>query len=308
MSRKPTDNRNPIAELLQNNLDRRDLLTGAAGLAATVFGAGQASAMGHERPKVEFAPEDKIGRAVGEGAQILITGANRGLGLEFARQYAARGAKIIATARSPKSADELNELAANNSNIVVEQLDVTDHARIDELAARYQDTPIDLLLNNAGISGDINAQVFGRFGYDVFDQVMAVNVKGPVKMCEAFYKQVRASELKKMVTVSSSQGSIASVNSPMSYWYRASKSAVNMLMVNIALAVQRKKVIVGMVTPGITATDFIPQNVQEFLNKQRPGLMQTPEGAAADMIRNIDRFSLENSGTFFDYTGDIVPW
>lgn len=309
MSRK-TDKaeKNPITALFENGMDRRELLTGAAGLAAGVLGAGQAAAGGHERPKIEFSEADKTPVPVGEGAQILVTGANRGLGLEFVRQYAERGARIIATARKPAQAEELNALAAANSNIIVEQLDVTDHARIDELAGQYGDTPIDMLLNNAGISGRIDAQVFGRFGYEVFDQVMAVNVKGPVKMCEAFYRHVRASEHKKMITVSSSQGSIASVNTPMTYWYRASKSAVNMLMVNISLAVQRKRVIVGLVTPGMTATDFIPENVQKMMKKLRPGLMQTPEVATTDMIRNIDRFTVENSGTFFDYTGDIVPW
>ena len=83
-----------------------------------------------------------------------------------------------------------------------------------------------------------------------------MNVKGPMKMCEAFHKHVQNSELKKMVTVSSSQGSIASVTSPMLYWYRSSKSAVNMCMVNLSFQVQRRKIIVGLVTPGATATDF----------------------------------------------------
>jgi len=87
---------------------------------------------------------------VGEGAVILVTGANRGLGLEFTKQYAARGARIFATARKPEKADELNALAADNRNIIVEKLDVTDHAAIEALAARYVDQPIDVLLNNAG--------------------------------------------------------------------------------------------------------------------------------------------------------------
>jgi NAD(P)-dependent dehydrogenase (short-subunit alcohol dehydrogenase family) len=139
--------------------------------------------------------------------------------------------------------------------------------------------------------------------YDVFFDVMAVNVAGPMKMCEAFRKNVEASTLKKMVSVSSSQGSIASVKSPMLYWYRSSKSALNMQMVNLALQLQKKKVIVGLVTPGATATDFIPEQFRKAIKG-----IQTPQQAAADMMRNIDRFSLANSGTFFDYTGDIVPW
>ncbi|MEE4184213.1 MAG: SDR family oxidoreductase [Gammaproteobacteria bacterium] len=297
------DRNDPFKQLLQGGLDRRDLLAGAAGIAATLFGAQQAQAGAHRTSLVELSEEDKIAQPVGEGAQILVTGANRGLGLEFTRQYAARGAKVIATARSPERADELNALAAANRNIVVEQLDVTDHAAIEALGAKYVDTPIDLLLNNAGIGGGIENQFFGKMNYATFDEVMDVNVKGPMKMCEVFQKQVQASNLRKMVAVSSSQGSIASVRSPLLYWYRASKSALNMCMVNLAYQLQRKRVMVGLVTPGATATDFIPEQFRKAIEG-----IQTPEEATTDMIRNIDRFSLANTGTFFDYTGEIVPW
>ncbi len=298
-----TDKNDKLTDAMDGSIDRRDLLAGAAGIAAALFGSAQAVAGGHRGAPLELSEEDKIARPVGAGATVLVTGANRGLGFEFTKQYAARGAKVIATARSPERADELNALAADNPGITVEQLDVTDHAEIEALAAKYVDTPIDLLLNNAGIGGGIENQLFGKMNYDTFDQVMAVNVKGPMKMCEAFRKHVENSDLKKMVTVSSSQGSIAQVSSPMLYWYRASKSAVNMCMVNLAFQVQRKKMIVGLVTPGATATDFIPPAFRKAIEG-----IQTPEKATEDMMRNIDRFSLANSGTFFDYTGEIVPW
>ncbi|MGI9291841.1 MAG: SDR family oxidoreductase [Gammaproteobacteria bacterium] len=284
-------------------LDRRDLFTGMAGLAAASLIPQQAEAGAHAMKPIELSEEDKIAKPVGEGAQILVTGANRGLGLEFTRQYAERGCKIIATARKPEKADELNALAADNKNIVVEQLDVTDHQRIVELGEQYKETPIDLLLNNAGIGGGIENQLFGKMNYDTFKQVMAVNVEGPMKMTETFYKSVGASNLKKIVTVSSSQGSIAGVKSPLLYWYRASKSAINMCMVNTAFQVRKKKIIVGLVTPGATATDFIPEQFRKAIKG-----IQTPEQATKDMVRNIDRFSVANTGTFFDYTGDIVPW
>jgi NAD(P)-dependent dehydrogenase (short-subunit alcohol dehydrogenase family) len=283
--------------------DRRDFLTGAAGLAMAALVAEQASAGAHTRAPIKLTVEDKTARPIGEGAVILVTGANRGLGLEFTKQYAERGARIIATARKPDQADVLNALAADNGNITVEQLDVTDHAAIDALAARYEDQPIDLLLNNAGIGGPSSDQIFGRMNFDTFDQVMAVNVKGPMKMCEAFRKHVRASDHKKMVAVSSSQGSIASVGSPMLYFYRSSKAALNMCMVNLAAQVQRRKMIVGLVTPGATATDFIPEQFRAAIKG-----IQEPPVAAADMIRNIDRFTVANTGTFFDYDGTIVPW
>jgi NAD(P)-dependent dehydrogenase (short-subunit alcohol dehydrogenase family) len=285
------------------SIDRRNFFAGAAGLAAVALGASQAEAGGHTRAPAELSAEDKLAKPVAEGAQILITGANRGLGLEFTRQYAERGVKIIATARKPEKADALNALAAENKNIVVEKLDVTDHPEIEALAAKYEGVPIDMLLNNAGIGGGIENQMFGKMNYDVFYKVMAVNVAGPMKMCEEFRKNVEASQLKKMVTVSSSQGSISSVTMPMLYWYRSSKSALNMQMVNLALQLKRKKIIIGLVTPGATATDFIPEQFRKAIKG-----IQEPDVAAADMIRNIDRFSVANTGTFFDYTGEIVPW
>ena len=284
-------------------IDRRDFFAGAAGLAAVAFGVNEAVAGGHTRAPAPLTEADKLAVPVSKGMQILVTGANRGLGLEFTRQYAERGARIIATARTPEKADELNALAAANKDIVVEQLDVTDHAVIEALAAKYAGVPIDLLLNNAGIGGGIENQLFGKMNYDVFYKVMAVNVAGPMKMCEEFRKNVEASELKKMVSVFSSQGSISSVTMPMLYWYRSSMSALNMQMVNLALQVKKKKMIIGMVTPGATATDFIPEPYRKMIKD-----IQTPPEAAADMIRNIDRFSVANSGTFFDYTGDVVPW
>ena len=287
----------------QPTADRRDFLTGAAGLAMASLAAGGAQAGGHIQATAPLSEEDKIAKPVGEGAVILVTGANRGLGYEFTKQYAARGAKIIATARKPEKADALNALAADNGNITVVKLDVTDHDAIVALGEQYQDQPIDVLLNNAGIGGGIQNQLFGKMDYDTFDQVMAVNVKGVMKMCEVFRKNVAASNLKKMIAVSSSQGSIASVTSPMMYWYRCSKSALNMCMVNLAFQLQRRKVIVGMVTPGATATDFIPEAFRKQIRN-----IQTPEKATEDMIRNIDRFSLANTGTFFNYDGTIVPW
>ena len=284
-------------------MDRRNFFAGAAGLAAAALVPGRAEAGAHAMAPIELSAEDKVAKPVGEGAQVLVTGANRGLGLEFTRQYAARGCKVIATARKPESADELNALAAENKSIVIEQLDVTDHARIEELGLKYAETPIDLLLNNAGIGGGVENQMFGRMNYDVFYKVMDVNVAGPMKMCETFYKNVGASDLKKIVTVSSSQGSIAGVKSPLLYWYRSSKSALNMQMVNLSFQLRKKKIIVGLVTPGATATDFIPEKFRKAIKG-----IQTPEQATTDMVRNIDRFSVANTGTFFDYTGDIVPW
>jgi NAD(P)-dependent dehydrogenase (short-subunit alcohol dehydrogenase family) len=232
---------------------------------------------------------------------VLVTGANRGIGLEFVRRYTARGWRVIATARRPAEAGALRTLAdASDGRVVIEPLDVTDLAAIDALAARYAGQPIDILLNNAGVGGGGDNQVFGRLNYPVLDEVMAVNARGPIKMCEAFLPHVAASTQKKLITVSSSQGSIGSVKMPMLYFYRASKAAVNMLMANLALQVKGRGIIVGLVTPGATDTDFM---------KGLPKKMLRPvEDAVSGMLRDIDAFTLARTGQFLDTSGEPLPW
>jgi len=231
---------------------------------------------------------------------VFITGSNRGIGLEFAKQYAERGWNVIATARNPAAADELNELAAIYPGIIVEQLDVTDYERVDELAAIYADTPVDVLLNNAGIGGGSANQYFLDMQWDVWRQVLEVNTLAPMKISEAFYPNVIASRDKKIVTVSSSEGSITNVKQPRLYFYRSSKAAVNMAMKNLALQLKRKGVSVGLVNPGPTDTDFMAGLPKK---KLRP----TPD-AVTDMMRNIDAMTVETTGSFYQYDGTIIPW
>ncbi len=250
----------------------------------------------------------RVSEAAGEAAgsagatvpTVLITGSNRGIGLEFARRYAARGWQVIATCRNPASAAALEALAADQPRVVVERLDVVDHAGVDALAAKYAGTPIDILLNNAGIGGGGGNQVFGRLRYDVYPQVMKVNAEGPIKVCEAFLSNVAASGQKKMITVSSSQGSIGRVTMPMLYWYRSSKAAVNMIMRNLALQLKDRGIVVGLVTPGPTDTDFMAGLPKKML---RP-----VADAVDDMMREIDRFDLSTTGRFLGYKGDVLPW
>ena len=116
-----------------------------------------------------------------EEPTVLVTGSNRGIGLELARQYAERGWNVIATARKPEAAADLKAIRAEHPQLVIVQLDVTDHERIDELAAEYQGKPIDILINNAGISGGHEKSKFGEMDLSVYPQVHAVNVVGPTK-------------------------------------------------------------------------------------------------------------------------------
>ena len=139
----------------------------------------------------------------------LITGANRGLGLEFARQYAAEGWKVYAACRDPRSASELRRLAdTSDHNIRVIGLDVTDLASVKSAAARLDGQAIDLLLNNAGVGGP-RGQTIGNIDYVAWEKVLDVNTMGPLRVSEAFVDGVARSDRKLIVTVTSGMGSIA---------------------------------------------------------------------------------------------------
>jgi NAD(P)-dependent dehydrogenase (short-subunit alcohol dehydrogenase family) len=232
---------------------------------------------------------------------VLVTGANRGIGLEYVRQYAAKGFTVIATARTPARAEELNALAQANPKIKVEALDVTDLAAIDALAAKYKGTAIDVLINNAGITGDTAKQRFGSIDYADFDAVMRTNVQGPLKMTEAFVAHVAASPTRKVVVVTSSEGSIAGATSSRQPFYRASKAAVNMVMRNVAHAVKDRGIVVVLVNPGPVDTDMMAA-----ARGRMP--LRTPTLAVTEMMAVTDRATPADSGKFFNFDGTELPW
>lgn len=236
---------------------------------------------------------------------VLITGANRGIGLEFVRQMSARGWNIIATARKPEKADELNALAEADRQIIVEKLDVTDHARIEELAEKYKDQAIDILLSNAGITPRY-ASAFRRVSgvdFDMAEQSMVVNAIGPLKLAQAFMDHVAASKEKKVVVISSKAGSFElGPKMPMMYSYRASKAALNMYIYTLSFESPKKGVIVTLLSPGSVNTTKIPGL------KPQPGSIE-PEESVAKMLAVIDGLTPEHNGKFLDYEdGRVLGW
>ncbi|CAA0118148.1 C-factor [Halioglobus japonicus] len=235
---------------------------------------------------------------------VLITGSNRGIGLEFATQYAAKGWTVIATHRRDTVPDSLKALSEQYDNVSVETLDVLRHDQIDALAAKLQGTPIDLLINNAGImsTGDpASAQTFGTLNHDISESYMRVNAFGPIKVAEAFFPHVEASKLKKIVNISSSSGRV-SRPPPHSgnMWYRASKSALNGLMVTMVPTASKAGITVVMFEPGWTWTGKNEKNRQQ-------GQLD-PAVVVAAMIETIDGLTLEDTGRFLDRDGDTQPW
>lgn len=230
---------------------------------------------------------------------VLITGSNRGIGLELARQYAAKNWNVIATCRNPDKADALNAIAADYADVTIEKLDVTDHGAIDALSEKYKDTPIDVLINNAGITGGSDTQQFGNLQYDAFFQVMDVNVVGPLKIAEAFIDQVAASDQKKIVSITSSEGSLSTVHGARNYFYRPSKAALNMVMLNLSREISSRDVIIGLINPGPVATDMMKGVNMPLL---------TPQESVSGLISVIESLTAENSGAFLQYDGKELTW
>ena len=237
-----------------------------------------------------------------ESPTVLITGANRGIGLEFVRQFAARDWNVIATARKPAEADDLNQLVAQFGHIVVEPLDVTDHAGIDALAEKYAEQPIDILLSNAAITPRYKS-AFGRakgIDYDMARQSYEVNALAPLKLGATFMPQVAMSGQKKIIVLSSKAGSFEeSPKMPMMYSYRASKAALNMLMYTLSFESKKAGVTTVLMSPGTVNT------TPGFNNPQ--GI--SPEESVSRMLTVIDDVTPQNNGQFLNYEdGRLIPW
>lgn len=236
-----------------------------------------------------------VGERVAGVPAILVTGAGRGIGLEFVRQYSADGWRVIASCRKPESATELAKLAAASSGrVTVHPLDVLDHAGIDRLAAALARTPIDVLVNNAGIGGQ---QKFGEANYALWLDTFRVNTLGPMKVAEAFVKQVTAGGEKKIVTLTSVMGSIGQNNLGGMYGYRSTKAAANAVMRSMAIDLKRLGIIAVAMHPGWVKTDMGGPHAQVEVAISVGG-----------MRRVIAGLTREESGRFLSYDGKELAW
>jgi NAD(P)-dependent dehydrogenase (short-subunit alcohol dehydrogenase family) len=223
---------------------------------------------------------------------VLITGASRGLGLEFARQYAADGWRVIGCCRAP---DEASELKSLGRKVEVRALDVASQDSIQHLAKALAGTPIDVLINNAGIHGDRRA--FGETDVALWKKTFEVNTIAPVQVLAALLENVTSSTQKKVANISSKVGSIGDGPSGGSYAYRSSKTALNMAMANAAHELQNHGITVLLLHPGWVQTDM-----------GGPTAPVTIEQSITGMRRVIDKATHAETGHFYDYTGRQIPW
>jgi len=227
----------------------------------------------------------------------LITGANRGLGLEFARQYLADGWQVYAACRDPSSASELRRLAdASGHNLRILTLDVTNPASVKAAAVKLDGQAIDLLLNNAGIGGP-RGQTIGNIDYEAWANVLDANTMGPMRVSEAFVDNVARSERKLIVTLTSGMGSLADNTSGGSIAYRSSKAAVNMVMRSLAHDLAPLGITCVVVNPGWVRTDM-----------GGPHATLTPTESVTMLRHLIETLGPARSGKFFNYDGREYPW
>ncbi|MBV9696535.1 MAG: SDR family oxidoreductase [Gammaproteobacteria bacterium] len=226
---------------------------------------------------------------------VLITGASRGLGLEFTRQYLADGWQVLAGARNAEDLTRAH-LDARPKQLSVLTLDVADTASVKRAAAGLKGTPIDVLLNCAGVFGG-KQQRLGSLDYEDWRQVLDVNLFGPARVCEAFLEAVAKSARRLMITITSGMGSLADNSSGGYIAYRTSKAAVNMLMRTAAIDLRSRGVTSVVVNPGWVKTDM-----------GGPGAKLSPQESIAAMRQLFARLGPADSGRFFNYDGREYPW
>lgn len=230
---------------------------------------------------------------------IFISGANRGIGLEFTRQYLAAGAKVIATARNPLAAEDLQQLLAKYSDqLQLVSLDISDEMQVSGLKAMLKDVPIDLLISNAGYYGpkDHNSQ-FASVDVAEWQKTLDINCISQLKLIESLHANLLIGQDKKIAVLSSKMGSIDDNTSGGSYIYRSSKAALNAVCKSLAIDLKAQKIKLVILHPGWVQTDMGGQNA-----------LITPTQSVTGMRKVIQSLNLKNSGQFLSYDNQSIPW
>ncbi|MFA6046754.1 MAG: SDR family oxidoreductase [Phycisphaerales bacterium] len=218
----------------------------------------------------------------------VVTGASRGIGLEFCRQLAKRGERVIGIVRSATA-------ALTDMGVRTELADVTIPAQVHALGQRLAGEAVDVLINNAGVSS--KASKVTELTIEELGRVFAVNASSPMVVTGALLESLRAGKARRVVNISSQLGSIANNTGGSSYPYRASKAALNMLTVSLANELRPE---------GFTCITMHPGWVQTDMGG--PNATLTPLQAVTSMLHVLDRTGPDDSGKFLNYDGKILPW
>ncbi len=228
---------------------------------------------------------------------VIVTGSNRGIGLEYAKQYAKDGARVYACCRRPEKAGELLALAqANSDRVTVHPLEVTNDGQIAALKAVVGDAPVDILINNAGVYG-ADDQDLGACDESKWLETFRINTIAPYKMIATFADNVARSRKKTIVGMTSKMGSMDDNSSGGYYIYRSSKAALNAVLKSAAVDLQPREIIVLTLHPGWVKTAM-----------GGPGALITTTRSVTNLRKIIDNATVADSGKFFQHDGAEVPW
>ena len=256
---------------------------------------------------------------------VLVTGSNRGIGLEFIKQYGKKGLDVIATCRNPDGAEALQAVAKDHSNIRIMAADITDIASIDRLSNKLDGEPIDILINNAAYLGPPEPQKFGHLDYEMFTRSFEVNAIGPIRITEKLIENIRLGEDKKVIFLGSAAGSIAQIAPPVTlYSYRASKAALHLAAHNFYHEMLPEKIIVSLINPGLVDTrgflelkpeDPIPEELSKMVPETLIRMIQegkipmiTTFESVTKMLSYIDELTIDTVPLFVNSDGTPMPW
>jgi NAD(P)-dependent dehydrogenase (short-subunit alcohol dehydrogenase family) len=225
---------------------------------------------------------------------VLITGANRGIGLEYVKQYAQAGWRVIACCRQLESATDLQSLAEQYHLIQLRELDVGNFEQIESVAHALSDQPIHLLINNAGIYPPSG---FRETDYDAWMLAFKVNTMSSLKLAEAFSPHLVKAGGAKFVAMTSKMGSIEDNTSGGEYSYRSSKAALNMVVKSLSIDMEKYGVVVAALHPGWVRTDMGGSN----------GLIDT-QTSVSGLCQVIAQLDANHSGKFYAYDGKEIAW
>ena len=227
---------------------------------------------------------------------LLITGANRGIGLELCNQYLNEDWEVHACCRNPEKASALNQLANKNNKLTIHALEVTNENQMDALKKTLKGKPIDILLNNAGVHA-LGASQFGKTDDKAWEEAVAINLIAPMKMMEHFVENIAISDKKIIASMSSKMGSMSDNTSGGSYAYRATKAALNAVMLSAAHDLRHLGITALILHPGWVRTDMGGPHGEISVEQSTEMLRKT-----------LDNCDQSDSGKFFDIDGTVIPW
>ena len=229
-------------------------------------------------------------------ATVLITGTNRGIGLEFVKQFLAREDTVLATCRDMGSATELRQLKNDTRKLHIFELDVSSQKSMEDLTLQLAGHAIDIFINNAGVYGPTDS-TFGKVSANEWAKVLQVNAKAPMILTQLLIDNLRDGSDKKLIYITSKMGSIDDNKGGGSYVYRSSKAALNAVVKSISVDLRDSGFSVAVLHPGWVQTDM-----------GGPNALIDVTTSVSKMIDVIDNLNFHNSGSFFNYDGGIIPW